>query len=277
MWRPARIDGHAAACAAVGAAKVRANQRATAGWKSIGNTGSGAVAGRRAGNNGRRRSGAPPISQRLFSWQMGRARADLEPSPRAPGSALRPAMTYPDDPELPTLRQLARGDLPLLAAWLRQAHVARWWDHATTPEAVEADFGPGIDGTEPVEQLVACLPGRPFGFVQRYGLGAYPEYRAELAQWIAVPADAFAIDYFVGEPGLLRRGLGTAMVRAAVAALWQEAPRASSVVVAVNAANLASWRTLERAGFRLAGRARLAPDNPIDGRDHVVYRIDRPA
>ena len=33
---PPRIAGHAAACAAVGAAKVRANQAATAGWKSSG-------------------------------------------------------------------------------------------------------------------------------------------------------------------------------------------------------------------------------------------------
>src|SRR5450759_4548236 len=31
---PARIAGQAAACASVGAAKVRANQLATAGWKS---------------------------------------------------------------------------------------------------------------------------------------------------------------------------------------------------------------------------------------------------
>ena len=35
VWRPALIAGHASACAAVGPAKVSANQLATAGWNSV--------------------------------------------------------------------------------------------------------------------------------------------------------------------------------------------------------------------------------------------------
>jgi hypothetical protein len=34
VWRPALIAGHASACAAVGSAKLSANQFATAGWNS---------------------------------------------------------------------------------------------------------------------------------------------------------------------------------------------------------------------------------------------------
>jgi aminoglycoside 6'-N-acetyltransferase len=33
---------------------------------------------------------------------------------------------------------------------------------------------------------------------------------------------------------------------------------------------------LEKAGFRLVGEAELEPDNPVDDRRHVVYRLDRP-
>src|SRR5262245_32192499 len=36
VWLPARIAGHASACAGVGAAKVCRNQRATAGWNGRG-------------------------------------------------------------------------------------------------------------------------------------------------------------------------------------------------------------------------------------------------
>ena len=39
VWRPARIAGHAAACASVGAAKRRLNQPPTAGWKASRDTG----------------------------------------------------------------------------------------------------------------------------------------------------------------------------------------------------------------------------------------------
>jgi len=47
--------------------------------------------------------------------------------------------------------------------------------------------------------------------------------------------------------------------------------------VPVSTANVASWRALEKAGFARVGTADLEPDNPVDSREHVVYRLDRPA
>ena len=43
-------------------------------------------------------------------------------------------------------RALDRGDFALLRGWLAQSHVARWWNHDTSPAAVEADFGAAVDG-----------------------------------------------------------------------------------------------------------------------------------
>ncbi|GAA1607828.1 hypothetical protein GCM10009789_72810 [Kribbella sancticallisti] len=40
-----------------------------------------------------------------------------------------------------TFQRLTRADFPLLAGWLANPHVARWWNHETTPEALERDFG----------------------------------------------------------------------------------------------------------------------------------------
>jgi len=48
------------------------------------------------------------------------------------------------------------------------------------------------------------------------------------------------------------------------------------VLVAVVAANTASWRALEKAGLRRIATGEMSPDNPIDDPLHVIYRIDRP-
>ena len=45
-------------------------------------------------------------------------------------------------------RPLERTDFDLLAAWLAEPLVARWWNHETSPEALERDFGPTIDGND---------------------------------------------------------------------------------------------------------------------------------
>ena len=48
------------------------------------------------------------------------------------------------------------------------------------------------------------------------------------------------------------------------------------MLVAVVAANTASWRALERAGGVRYAVGELEPDNPVDSQDHVVHRFVRP-
>ncbi len=176
-----------------------------------------------------------------------------------------------------TFRPLTRADLPLLGRWLGEPLVARWWAHGATPEALEADFGPVVDGTEPAEVLLALTHDRPFGLVQRYRIGDFPEYVAELEPVVAVPPGALSIDYLIGEPGVRGGGAGAAMLRAFVADSWPRYPGAGAVLVPVAAGNVASWRALEKAGFTRVAEGPLTPDNPVDPPDHVVYLLRRPA
>jgi len=131
----------------------------------------------------------------------------------------------------------------LLGTWLAAPHVREWWNHDPSPDAVERDFGVSIDGAEPGED------------------------------WIAGVA---SIDYLVGDPDMIGRGLGSAMISAFVAFVWTHDPTTTSLVVPVNSANERSWRALLRAGFRRVARGELDPDNPIHDRLHEVLRIDRP-
>jgi aminoglycoside 6'-N-acetyltransferase len=176
-----------------------------------------------------------------------------------------------------TWRRLGHEDFPLLRTWLEQPHVALWWNHETSTEAVARDFGPAARGEEPSEDLLVFLDGRPLGLVQRSRYADYPAYLTELATLTPVPDGAVSIDYLIGDPGQVGRGLGPAMIRSVIERTWEEIPGASCVLVPVSAANRASWRALEKAGLRRVAEGELEPDNPIHGREHYVYRIDRPA
>lgn len=175
-----------------------------------------------------------------------------------------------------TWRPLAAADLPVLAGWLREPQVARWWNHDTTEAGVERDFAASVRGDEPGEDLVVLLDGRPVGLLQRATISDYPEEWAEFSAVVDVPAGAVELDYLIGEPGLRGRGLGSRMIAAAVEDTFRTRPDAPAVLVAVVAANTASWRALEKAGLRRVAAGPMEPDNPVDDPLHYVYRIDRP-
>lgn len=172
-------------------------------------------------------------------------------------------------------RPLARADFALLAHWLAQPHVQRWWADDASPEGIEAGYGGTIDGTEPCEVFIALYQGAPAGLIQRLGLDAYPQYLADLAPILPVPPNAWSIDYLVGEAGSTGRGLGTEMIEAFTRRLWSDVPQASALIVPMHAENRWSWRALERAGYHRAASGLLEPDNPADSREHYVYRLDR--
>lgn len=163
------------------------------------------------------------------------------------------------------LRPLVRADYALLGDWLREPVVAEWWHDDPDPEALERQYGAAIDGLEPTRLRVGVLDGVPVGFVQWYRFADEPEYTAELAPLLPVPAGAWSLDYLVGASEHRGRGVGTALVRAALAAIGP-----APVLVPVHSENLASAAVLRRAGFVLAAEGDLEPDNPAHSRHHLV-------
>lgn len=175
-----------------------------------------------------------------------------------------------------SFRPIGRSDFPLLSGWLMQPHVSRWWADDASPEGIEADYGGCIDGSEPAQVFIAYRDGNPIGVVQRLSLDDYPHYLHEIATVLPVPPGTWSIDFLIGEPAHTRRGWGSEMIRAFTGRLWIDHAPAQTLIVPVHASNLASWRALERAGYRRAATGLLEPDNPADHRNHFLYRIDRP-
>ncbi len=155
-------------------------------------------------------------------------------------------------PVSPRFRRMDReSDLPLLHRWLRDPRVVRWWEGEDVSwPAVWRDYGPTSDDN--VEHWIATLDGTDIGWIQCYAVSDYARYE-ETAAWLraGVPWTTAGIDYLVGESSLRGRGIGTAMIEGFVEHVvfgqhleWTHA--AASPVTA----NLASWRALDRAGFR---------------------------
>lgn len=175
-----------------------------------------------------------------------------------------------------TFRRLLRADFPTLAGWLSHPHVAQWWAHEFSDEALERDFGDAVDGREPGEDWLVLLDHRPFGLIQYSHFVDYPEYIEEMAAVYAVGPGDVSIDYLVGDVSDTGHGRGTAMIAAFVARIWSTDDRAVRIVVPVNSANVASWRALLAAGFEVVARGDLEPDSPSHDRLHEILRADRP-
>jgi len=172
-------------------------------------------------------------------------------------------------------RPLTRDDFALVAGWLDEPHVARWWRDPHGPDDLEASFGPGVDGIDPTDVRIVSVEGTPVGLVQRYRLMDEPTWRAALAP-AGVPTDAFGIDYLIGDPDRIGRGLGTRLIAAFVADSWGRYPEATACVVGVDRDNLRSWRVLERVGFLAVWEGDLAPGDTGDEGPQIVLRLPRP-
>jgi aminoglycoside 6'-N-acetyltransferase len=94
--------------------------------------------------------------------------------------------------------------------------------------------------------FVIRMDGRPIGVMQSYRVDSYPDYVAQLGP-LAEPA--FSLDVFIGEPELIGRGLGPALVRAYLPPMFDRYG-VDYCVIGPSRANVAAIRSYEKAGFR---------------------------
>jgi aminoglycoside 6'-N-acetyltransferase len=165
---------------------------------------------------------------------------------------------------------MRREDLPLLHQWLLAPHVRQWWrGEPTDLPSVEAKYGPCIDGDDPTELFVIEELGQPIGMIQRYLIADEPEW-ARVFDGIVDVSSAAGIDYLIGRPDAVGRGLGTAAISAFARLVFEWRP-VVSIVVSVQQANPASWRVLERAGFSRVWAGELDSPDPSDQGPEYVY------
>lgn len=164
-----------------------------------------------------------------------------------------------------TFPPLREEDVALVARWLKEDHVSRWW-RGPVEEAIEKRYA-GIEGRRPTRQFLIELDGRPAGMIQTYLVRDHPEWQ-ELVQ---VGDDVAGVDLMIGEPDLVGHGFGPRVLTAFVEDVVFADPSTNVVVATVEEPNRRSWRAFEKAGFR------HVRDVEEEGLPHRLMRLDRPA
>ncbi len=166
------------------------------------------------------------------------------------------------------LRPMTESDLPALEAWLAQPHVARWWTADTTAEAELGQYRDRVHGQGDLDTIMLTVVRNelPIGWCQWYRWDAYPD---EAAAMEALDHEV-GIDYAIGDPSSVGRGVGTELIAALIAEVRRAHP-GCGVLVAPDAANAASRRVLEKNGFELVA-VRPVETEPSD-RPMAIYRL----
>ncbi|MBZ9703834.1 MULTISPECIES: GNAT family N-acetyltransferase [unclassified Mesorhizobium] len=140
-------------------------------------------------------------------------------------------------------RPVTQKDLPMIAGWLAEPHVAQWWDD---PETEIAEIRDHIDSIS-VEPLIVELDGTPIAYLQ-----SYDPHLEEDHPYADQPFGTLGIDLSIGRPELVGIGHGSAMVRQFVEQLFEEGvPR---VIIDPDPSNGRAIRAYEKAGFRAIDR-----------------------
>jgi aminoglycoside 6'-N-acetyltransferase len=148
----------------------------------------------------------------------------------------------PRDRHRYSFRPVTEADLPMLAAWLSEPHMAEWWDD---PEVEIGHIREHIDSIS-VEPLIIELDGQPIGYLQ-----SYDPHLEEDHPYRDQPFGTLGIDISIARPELLGIGHGSAIVRQFADELFAEgAPR---IIIDPDPGNRRAIRAYEKAGFKRIG------------------------
>ena len=170
-----------------------------------------------------------------------------------------------------TFSPMREEDLALVRTWLLRPHVRRWYDDVPTqryPEDTIAEHRLAMRGEDPTDYFVIELDGSPIGQIQSYRVDDHPDYAAQLA----LGCPAMGIDLFIGEPDLIGRGHGPALIRAFLRDVGFPRYGVPLCVIGPTRSNLAAIRAYEKAGFRLL-KTYLEPDTREP--EHYLMQLAR--
>ncbi len=158
-----------------------------------------------------------------------------------------------------SFRLMTAEDFPMARRWLETPEVRRWWGD---PDGEISLLEEDLDDPR-MAMWIVSHEGWPFAYIQDYDLAAWG-----LEVFGPLPPGARFIDQFIGEPGMIGRGHGSAFIRSHVDRLFAEG--APLVGVDPDPENARAIRAYEKAGFAAKG---VVPD--ING-ERVLLML-RPA
>ena len=145
-------------------------------------------------------------------------------------------------------RPVVPADLPLLRRWRDEPEVLPWWGVWEYPEAELAAHL----ADEAMALWIVEHRGRPFAFAQDYDCHAWDPH-----PFSYLPPGSRGVDLYIGEPDMLDRGHGSALLRQACDRLF--ASGVAAIGTDPNPDNIRAIRAYEKAGF-------VAVSGPVETR-----------
>jgi RimJ/RimL family protein N-acetyltransferase len=150
-----------------------------------------------------------------------------------------------------TIRMMrdAADEYERFAAWRNLAHVRDWWDPDDPPMTTESafeEYGADVAGRTATRAAIIEVDGTPVGFLQFYPWAAYQQELVAIG--VEVPAGAWGLDIFIGEPQWLSRGIGSRAVRTLCDRLIRD-EGATAIAFGVEKGNQRARRAYEKAGL----------------------------
>ena len=148
-----------------------------------------------------------------------------------------------------TFNAVGEAHFAMLGHWRSMLHVRRWWGSPAVEQEEEQLTDPNM------AMWIVEFEGRPFAFVQDYDVHAWDAH-----PFAHLPHPSRGIDLYIGDPGMLRRGHGSTLLRQHVAYLF--ACGAHAVGADPHPENLAAQRAYEKAGFQVVSEPVTTPWGP---------------
>ena len=143
--------------------------------------------------------------------------------------------------------------LPLLLKWLNSPHLKPWWDPDIewTIENVQKKYKSYVSKyklengvAKPIYSFIIELDYNPIGYIQMYN--AYDFTR--ISQLTGLPQSLAAIDFFIGEQEVLRKGIGAKALEEFINKFCLN--KYEFIFVDPDPLNIAAIKTYEKCGFK---------------------------
>ena len=144
-------------------------------------------------------------------------------------------------------RRTTSEDFDTLHKWLNEKHVREYFQpEEITLEQVISKYQPRLDENHPVKMHMASLNNNAFAYIQSYRVIDFPEHSKTIEE-----AHGFAIDYFIGEPLNINKGLGSQMINSYISFVTKEVfPEEKVCFVCARKDNFKSIHACKNAGLK---------------------------
>lgn len=146
-----------------------------------------------------------------------------------------------------SFRPLERSDFPELEKWLAEPHVKRWWHDSLDASAIDAKYGPRVDGVEPSYVFIILFQKRAIGIIQYYLWSDYPKHGRQLG----VDDNSAGIDLAIGDKHMTGQSLGPQIITEFLNQIVFTKTKVASVIADPEKNNIQSIKAFKKSGFQV--------------------------